>query len=127
MAQGEESNEEKVTLTSRTEDLQSKDILTVASNLTTLASDYVKVLIDDECQLCTFVFFRKHIKPKQTDRGILLDSINHEAFLEVKVPFESAFQLSLYMETIFKEKQKHKNDDGYAYIRFGPGDLRSGS
>jgi hypothetical protein len=96
--------------------------LLLSKHLSTVAADYVKVLLDDDYQLCTFAFFKKHVKPKQTHDGVLLDSLNHEMFLEVKVPYESAFALSPYMEATRKNMQETKAD-GYAYARFGPGKL----
>jgi hypothetical protein len=102
------------------EETTSKDTLTVSPTRTTVPADYVKVMMDDECQLCTFTFFKKHVNPKQTEEGILCDSVEDELFLEVKVPYKSAIALGLYMEATFRKMQETKGD-GFTYRRFGPG------
>ena len=90
----------------------------VMKDMPTLAADYMKVMADGDTELCTFIFFRKHILPKLTGQGMTLDGINEEAFLEVKVPYRTAFALTLYMNEVFKEIRKNP-DKKQTY--FGPG------
>ena len=69
----------------------------------TVPADFVKCSIDTEVGFCTFIFFRRRFNPKQTKQGIQLDTIDNEDFLEVKVPLNTAFALTVYMYEVLKE------------------------
>jgi hypothetical protein len=87
-------------------------------NMPTLIADFVKCVIDFETQLVTLIFFDKHFLPERAEDGsINLNKVIDEAFLEIKVPFNAAFALALYMNAIFKEIQENQIKDG---IHFGP-------
>src|SRR5687768_12820172 len=99
----EEKENKKINLTHSEVDVNAKSILTVAQNMSTIGGDFVKVLVDVQCRVCTFMFFRKHVIPESIGSDkIGLKGIQVEAFLEVKVPFETAFALSTYMTETLK-------------------------
>lgn len=98
--------------------------LSVANDIPTSVADFVKVLIDHETSLCTFLFFRKHVKPIRKDANMMIEGVHEEAFLEVKVPYNTAFALALYMNEVLKDMQKSpRNGRGFD---FGPSAIRSG-
>src|SRR5215207_7881538 len=103
----EEKSKKKVNLSHNVVDVNSKSILTVSEDLTTIGADFVKVLIDVQCRMCTFMFFKKHIIPESIgDDKIGLKGLQVEGFLEVKVPFETAFAVSTYMNETLKNIEK---------------------
>jgi|ERR671931_455977 hypothetical protein len=71
----------------------------------TSGADYVKVFIDNECKLCTFIFFQKHpvVRLSEKDDNMIHDGVKHEAIAQYKVPFETAFTLGIYMNKAFQE------------------------
>jgi hypothetical protein len=117
----EDGSIKEVNLSNKEIDVQSKSIATISEDMTTLGADYVKVLIDVQCRMCTFLFFKRHIIPRQSEKDskILLDGIHDEGFLEIKVPFETAFALSTYMNESLKNIQK----DNTIGMTFGPSEI----
>lgn len=91
--------------------------LNVSGQLLSVAADFVKVMIDHDTQLCTFLLFQKHPTPKDSERGILCTGYQQEVFAEVKVPLSTAFALSEYMHLILEEMKKEGMMKGYS---FGP-------
>lgn len=89
----------------------------LSEDVLTLVADYPKVVIDPGTHLCTFIFFKKHYSPKMTEKGAVIDQVNEEGFLEVKVPWETAFAMSTYMTLILEQIRK---DHGLKEPRFGP-------
>src|SRR6266511_75000 len=107
----------KVNLTSKEVDTDKNRSVTIPTdNMGSVFADNVKVLFDDGTRICTLLFFKKHVTPKQTERGIDMDAIYHEAVMEVKLPYESAFLLALYMNEVYKKLQAGERGQ----IRFGP-------
>jgi hypothetical protein len=74
-------------------------------NFGTLAADYAKVTTSQDTATCTFTFFQSHPIPKIGQEGIILESVEEEMILEVKMPFNTAFALALYMATLVKDIQ----------------------
>lgn len=104
--------------------VKNNDSLTVTPDIQALAADFVKVMIDRDTDLCTFLFFKKHVKPVKTEQGITFDGIHEEAFLEVKVPFTTAFALSIFMNEIMKDIRR--NPDDKKTVHFGPVSIKNG-
>ena len=88
---------------------------------TTITADFCKVLIDHELQTCTFVFFQRHPKPKLTDRGIEIEGLHEQSFLEVKMPFSTSFAMALYMNQIVQEIRQKNLHKGFSW---GPTSIR---
>jgi len=86
-----------------------------SDNFVTVASDYAKCTIMPNSQMCTFTFFQSHSIPKLERKGLLLDSIEEEMILEVKMPLNNAFGLALYMTNILEELRKNPNQKGAFY------------
>jgi hypothetical protein len=83
----------------------------------TLASDHAIVTLNMDTQLCTFTFFQTHTIAKIDERGIVVDSIEEEMALEVKMPFNTAFAVAMYMNSMVKEIQAKPHLRG---VFFGP-------
>lgn len=83
----------------------------------TLASDHAIVTLNTDTHLCTFTFFQTHTIAKIDERGIVVDSVEEEMVLEVKMPFSTAFAVAMYMNRIIKEMQAKPNLRG---VFFGP-------
>jgi hypothetical protein len=91
-------------------------------DMSILLSDDVKVFMDGSTKLGTFMFFRKQIIPSKgsAERTIQLGGINHELFLEVKVPFAAILPLLVYM----KEHIKDMQDANWMNGALGPIELK---
>ena len=76
-----------------------------SDNFGTLSADYAKVTIAQNTQMCTFTFFQTHPIAKHDARGIVLDSLEDEMVLEVKMPFSTSFALAMYMMSVLKQIQ----------------------
>lgn len=111
-------------VTMKNKEIKLNNSLSIDQDIQALAADFVKVMIDRDTRLCTFIFFKKHPKPALNEKGITLDGIHEQAFLEIKVPFETAFALSLYMNEILKDIRQHPSD--HKTIDFGPGTIIQG-
>jgi hypothetical protein len=72
-------------------------------NFGTIASDHAVVLLNEDTQIATFTFFQTHMPAKLDEKGIVPDSIEEEMVLEVKMPFNTAFALALFMNNAVKE------------------------
>ena len=88
-----------------------------SADFVTLASDYAKCTIVPSTQMCTFTFFQSHPIPKLEQKGLILDRIEEEMILEVKMPLSNAFGLAVYMTNILEELRKNPNQKGSF---FGP-------
>ena len=99
---GEEEEEE-----SRTEREDRKMIIRQSfENMTplpTLSADQVKAFIDGTTRTCTLLFIQRHPKPESGEEGIRLSSIQDQVVLEVKLPFESAFSIGVYLYDVLKK------------------------
>lgn len=80
-----------------TERKQLNVTVSVKPDIPVLTADEVKVMTDADAKICTLMFFQRHPVPKISGYGLDLDSIHMEAFLEVKLPLETAFEVGLYM------------------------------
>lgn len=96
--------------------------VTRATSIPVLAADHAMVLLDHGPKMCTFVFYQRHPNAKVTNKGIELTSIEEEAVLEVKMPFNTAFALVIYMNAMLKEMQSKPIDMGRS--DFGPVSVR---
>ena len=109
------SGEPKVTR--RDIKVEPSESVSISPDMQTLVADYVKCATDTDVGLCTFIFFKKHILPKHTSEGMMVDRIVHDAFLEIKVPINTAFALAVYLYDLLKEiREKPKR--GVTF--FGP-------
>jgi hypothetical protein len=97
-------------------DTNSKNFFTIADDLASTYADDVKVMFDDNTEICTLLFIKKHVKPKMAGRTITMDAIHYEGVLEVKLPYVSAFLLGRYMTEVYKIHQANKSKQ----LRFGP-------
>jgi len=120
MAANEKADVE-IHMTSKT--LKMNNSLSVDEGIQALAADFVKVMIDQDSQLCTFLFFKRHPKPVQTEQGIMMDGVHEQAFLEVKVPLTTAFGMSIYMNEMMKEIRQSPDRKK---ISFGPASITNG-
>lgn len=71
--------------------------------LPTLSADHVKAFIDGTTRTCTLLFIQRHPKPESSEEGIRLSSIQDQVVLEVKLPFESAFSIGVYLYDVLKK------------------------
>lgn len=101
----------------RTKKVSPRYRLEVKPDVPTLPADYVKCAIDHDTQTVTFIFFKKHYVPTLSGGGVEVGEVIDEVFLEVKVPFSTAFALALYMNEILKEIRTKKLSRG---VSFGP-------
>jgi hypothetical protein len=92
-----------------------------SQNFGTLASDFAKAAFVQDTQMCTITFFQSHPIPKHEQEGLLLDSIEDEMVLEVKIPFSTAFALGLYITKIFGQIRSKPESNR---IDFGPTRIR---
>lgn len=91
--------------------------ISVSGQLLTVAADFIKVMIDHDSQLCTFMVFQKHPNPKGSERGIICTGYDQEVVLEIKVPLNTSFALSEYMHLVLEQMKKEGQMNGYS---FGP-------
>ncbi|MGD0160681.1 MAG: hypothetical protein ABSB89_10355 [Candidatus Bathyarchaeia archaeon] len=92
-------------------------IISRSNSFGTLASDHAIVSLNMDTQLCTFTFFQTHFIGKIDERGIVMNSIEEEMVMEVKMPFRTAFSVAMYIASMVKEMQ------GKPYLKgvfFGP-------
>jgi hypothetical protein len=64
----EDRDIKEVNLSHKEIDVQAKSTATISTDMTTLGADYVKVLLDVQCRMCTFLFFKRHIIPRQSEK-----------------------------------------------------------
>jgi hypothetical protein len=90
-----------------------------SNNFGTIASDHAIVTVNEDTQLCTFTFFQTHPIPRMDEtKGILVDSIEEEMVLEVKMPFTTGFALAMYMATLIEKEFRGKPRQDRTF--FGP-------
>lgn len=87
------------------------------SSFGTLASDHAIITLNGDTQIGTLTFFQTHAIPKIDERGIVVDSIEEEFVLEVKMPFNTVFALGMYIAKMVKHYQSNPHDHG---VYFGP-------
>jgi hypothetical protein len=80
-----------------------------SGDLPTLAADYVKCVTHTKAQSCTLQFFRIHVTPKVTTKGIEAEDVAHKLFLEVKLPAGAVFALAIYLSDLFKKLREGKD------------------
>jgi hypothetical protein len=88
-----------------------------SNNFGTLASDHAIITLDGDTGLGTITFFQTHTIPKMEDKGIMVDSVEEEVVLEVKMPFNTVFALGIYIANMVSHYQNNPNDHGKY---FGP-------
>lgn len=86
--------------------VEGQDTLSVSKDIPTLAADFVKVFVSPDVETCTFVFFRRHPRLKLKSDGVGVEGTDIEAFLEIKVPLNSAFALGIYLKELDTLLQK---------------------
>ena len=100
-------------------DIKSKPIESlsvIAGGPSCVVADHCKVYIDGGCKLCTFVFFRRHPSPTKHKDITHLGQITDEVFLELKMPFVSALNLSEFIAGLADKM----DDPNWTEIKFGP-------
>ena len=101
--------------------VEPKRAMTRSDTFGTLPADYAKCMINPIEKTCTLTFFQSHPIAKWEPRGIVLESIEDEMVLEVKMPLTTAFGLAIYMMEVFREiREKPKESRVY----FGPTALK---
>jgi len=93
--------------------------MTRNKELPVLAADFVLALSDVDEHVCTLTFVRRNptIKYDIGNRPVL-EGIEEEMFLEVKMPLEVAIGFGLYMQEILKEIKANPNKRNQHF--FGP-------
>lgn len=71
-----------------------------------LSADFFKCLIDTSLGLCTLVFFHKRPNVKREGDKLILDRIDEEGFIEIKVPLNSFWATTLYSYSVLNEIRK---------------------
>lgn len=103
--------------------VEPKRTIVRSENFATIVADYAKVTIHRDTKMCTFTFFQTHPVPKMDPKGIILDSLEQEMRLEIKMPFGTAFALAVYMNDVLDEIRE--NPEGTRSY-FGPSLIEEG-
>jgi hypothetical protein len=90
---------------------------TFQKDRTITVADNVQCVVEEEDQTCTFMFYRKRFTPKASeDNKILqLDTVEVEAFLDVRVPLGTAFLIGKWLQAVYQQKPRLQ-----PFIHFGP-------
>jgi hypothetical protein len=120
----EQPKETKVNI-EKTINLNPTKTVSRSNNFGTIVADHAIVTLSEDTQLCTFTFFQTHAIPKIDERGIIVDSIEEEMVIEVKMPFSTAFAVSMYMNAMLKQFQSYQGKPHPTGTFFGPTAVRN--